>query len=47
LTRNDPDNATLGFLLEELSAKEMRKGILPRILPPEVHPEFKVFVAVS
>ena len=31
------------FLLEEPSAEEMLKGLLPRVLPPDVHPEFKVF----
>ncbi len=31
------------FLLEEPSAEEMLKGILPRILPENVHPEYKVF----
>ncbi len=31
------------FLLEEPSAKEMLRGILPGILPGNVHPEYKVF----
>lgn len=31
------------FLLEEPSAEEMLKGILPRLLPHDVHPEYKVF----
>ncbi|MDZ7581744.1 MAG: hypothetical protein U5R30_14410 [Deltaproteobacteria bacterium] len=31
------------FLLEEPSAEEMLKGILPKLLPGDVHPEFKVF----
>ena len=32
----------LVFLLEEPSAEEMLKGILPKVLPGDVHPEFKV-----
>ncbi len=32
---------TLVFLLEEPSAREMLKGILPRILPKTVVPEYK------
>ncbi|QTA83697.1 DUF4276 [Desulfonema limicola] len=31
------------FLLEEPSAKEMLKAILPKILPDHVYPEFKIF----
>jgi hypothetical protein len=31
------------FFLEEPSAEEMLKGILPRILPDDVQPEYKVF----
>jgi len=31
------------FLLEEPSAEEMLKGILPKVLPSDVCPEFKVF----
>ena len=31
------------FLLEEPSAEEMLKGILPRILPDHVYPEYKIF----
>lgn len=31
------------FFLEEPSAEEMLKAILPRILPDPVHPEFKIF----
>ncbi len=31
------------FLLEELSAMEMLKGMLPGILPEDVVPEYKVF----
>jgi hypothetical protein len=31
------------FLLEEPSAEEMLKGILPKMLPDGIHPEFKVF----
>lgn len=31
------------FLLEEPSAEEMLKGILPRLLPDDVHSEFRVF----
>lgn len=31
------------FMLEEPSAEEMLKGILPKVLPENVHPEFKVF----
>lgn len=31
------------FLLEEPSAEEMLKGILPRILSEDVHPGYKVF----
>lgn len=31
------------FFLEEPSAEEMLKGILPKILPEEVFPEYKVF----
>lgn len=31
------------FMLEEPSAEEMLKGILPKVLPASVHPEFKVF----
>ncbi len=30
------------FFLEELSAKEMLVGLLPRILPPDVVPLFVV-----
>jgi len=33
----------LVFLLEEPSAKEMLKAILPRVLPGDIYPEFKVF----
>lgn len=39
LTRND-----FGFfLLEEPSANEMLKGILPRILPENIHVRYVVF----
>ncbi len=31
------------FMLEEPSAEEMLKGLLPKVLPGGVHPEFKVF----
>lgn len=31
------------FLLEEPSAEEMLKGILPKVLPSDIHPEFKIF----
>ena len=31
------------FLLEEPSAEEMLKGILPKVLPGDIYPEFKVF----
>jgi Domain of unknown function (DUF4276) len=31
------------FFLEEPSAEEMLKGILPKILPEDVFPEYKVF----
>ncbi|HIJ40384.1 MAG TPA: DUF4276 family protein [Deltaproteobacteria bacterium] len=31
------------FLLEEPSTEEMLKGVLPRLLPVDVYPEFKVF----
>lgn len=31
------------FFLEEPSAREMLKGLLPRLLPPEVVPRFVVF----
>ena len=31
------------FLLEEPSAEEMLRGVLPRILPEDCYPEFKVF----
>lgn len=34
---------TLVFLLEEPSAKEMLKGILPRLLPEHIQPQFIVF----
>jgi len=34
---------TLVFLLEERSAEEMLKGILPRLLPDKVIPKFLVF----
>ncbi|PNU20418.1 hypothetical protein C2E25_07595 [Geothermobacter hydrogeniphilus] len=34
---------TLVFLLEEPSAQDALEGILPRILPPEVHTEYLVF----
>lgn len=33
----------LVFLLEEPSAEEMLKGILPKLLLRNIHPEFKVF----
>ena len=33
----------LVFLLEEPSAVEMLKGILPKVLPCDIHPDFKVF----
>ena len=33
----------LVFLLEEPSAKEMLKAILPKVLPDNIYPEFKVF----
>ena len=33
----------LVFLLEELSAKEMLKGLLPRFLPENIHPDYIVF----
>ena len=31
------------FLLEEPSTEEMLRGVLPRILPEDCYPEFKVF----
>ena len=31
------------FLLEEPSAEEMLKAILPKVLPADIHTEFKVF----
>ncbi len=31
------------FLLEEPSAEEMLKAVLPKVLPDHIHPEFKVF----
>jgi len=34
---------TLVFLLEERSAEEMLKGILPRLLPEEIIPRYLVF----
>jgi len=34
---------TLVFLLEERSAEEMLKGILPRLLPKEIIPRYLVF----
>ena len=34
---------TLVFFLEERSAKEMLQGILPRLLPEDVHPAYLVF----
>ena len=34
---------TLVFFLEEPSAREMLKGLLPRLLPPDVEPRFVVF----
>lgn len=34
---------TLAFFLEELSAKEMLNGILPKILPENIQPRFVVF----
>ncbi len=34
---------TLVFLLEEPSAEEMLKGILPRLLPEEIIPKYLVF----
>ena len=34
---------TLAFFLEEPSAEEMLKGILPKILPDHVEPRFIVF----
>ena len=34
---------TLVFFLEELSAKEMLSGILPKILPDNIQPRFVVF----
>ena len=33
----------LVFLLEEPSAREMLKGLLPRVLPPSVQPRYVVF----
>ena len=33
----------LVFLLEELSAEEMLKGVLPKILPEGIHVKFIVF----
>ena len=38
---------TLVFLLEEKSAEEMLKGILPKILPPDVSPIFITFEGKS
>ncbi|WP_041963058.1 DUF4276 family protein [Sulfurospirillum cavolei] len=38
---------TLVFLLEEASAKEMLQGILPRLLPTEIHIKFIVFEGKS
>lgn len=34
---------TLVFFLEEPSAKAMLEGLLPRLLPEDVHPRFVVF----
>lgn len=34
---------TLVFLLEERSAKALLEGLLPRLLPEEVHVEYQVF----
>lgn len=34
---------TLVFFLEEPSAKEMLKGVLPNIIPENVHLDFKIF----
>ena len=34
---------TLVFFLEEPSAREMLKGLLPRFLPPDVESRFVVF----
>jgi len=34
---------TLVFFLEEPSAREILKGLLPRLLPPDVEPRFVVF----
>lgn len=34
---------TIVFFLEELSAKEMLIGFLPKILPPEIEPRFITF----
>ena len=31
------------FLLEEPSAREMLKAVLPKVIPDHIHPEFKVF----
>ncbi len=33
----------LVLLLEEPSAKAMLQGVLPRLLPQDVHPDYKVF----
>lgn len=38
---------TLVFLLEEQSAKEMIQGILPQLLPSEIHTRFIVFEGKS
>ena len=35
--------STIVFFLEEPSAREMLKGVLPRVLPPDVETEYIVF----
>ncbi|MDP8244211.1 MAG: DUF4276 family protein [Candidatus Hinthialibacter antarcticus] len=34
---------TLVFFLEEPSAKEMLKGVLPKVIPEGIYPDFKIF----
>lgn len=31
------------FFLEEPSAREMLEGVLPRVLPDNIHPRFIIF----
>ncbi len=38
---------TIVFFLEEPSAEEMLRGVLPKILPGDIYPEFKVFEGKS